>query len=210
MNDSSREPMAMPVLLLSAQSFADAGATEYNKLVQVYANHIDQGTLPPFRGLMSHALPAVVNLCFSIELWLKLLVWQRSGNRPVGHDLMSLGALLPEDLNARLRANFSVVYESQRGEAAAQSGLRVSVFTFTFKFGEPTSAQIPQVEANTFDLALENLRKAFVVWRYIFEQVPMEGNPSVDMKAMAILPQILFNEFMAYEDGNAKFTFDFE
>lgn len=91
MNDSSREPMAMPVLLLSAQSFADAGATEYNKLVQVYAKHIDQGTLPPFRGLMSHALPAVVNLCFSIELWLKLLVWQRSGNRPVGHDFDELG-----------------------------------------------------------------------------------------------------------------------
>lgn len=110
----------------------------------------------PINSMPPEAVPMVVCMTFSVELYLKCLVWLETGKAPRGHNLEQLMALVSQPIRDRVKHH----YDDFIDQGPYKSG-------FTGPGVQPDAA--------VFDVALKVASDGFVSWRYVYEQDMAHG-----------------------------------
>ena len=199
------DPISLTLALPLAQAYADIGIAEYNKFAEPLAKSIRDGAKFSFAHSIS-AFACGTVLALSAELFLKALVFQRTGGYPSGHDLSDLVNRLPTQTRATLGERHETL------KARDQSFLRVRI-----KLSDRSPEDAPDrsdsgVSAPPKDGDFESfVRRAspmFVRLRYVYEKATCGFSEEVDFQCLILLIENLRAEICSMKDGTLTLKLD--
>ena len=151
----------------TATGHANTGFGLYRQLEA--AMRANGGKLPDVPDVVPLVVPAITNLTFAIELFMKVHAFQFANAYPNGHDIRELSKQFSESQLVNLRE----IYRSFMGAPEFVDGF-VLDFSGNIK-GNPGIPATPTSKAETYDDAVAEIGSSYVKWRYVYEGFGVEA-----------------------------------
>lgn len=142
----------------------NAGIHCYERLKEIYAQANTGATPIDVPAAISLGATAISNLSLGLEIFLKIHHFQTAGNYPSGHDIGNLVTTLPNHIQKHL----STIYTEMLKNPTVQSSSTLSINVNSDRLGQLDSWPS---EAEDLTTAAALIGKAYVRWRYIYEEL---------------------------------------
>ncbi len=204
----AKSSISLPIALQVADSYFDAGSRDYHLLHDYFDSTNRASANLDFDRALTFGVPAVSNLSFSLEIFLKVLRAQHDGLYPTGHKIATLFDDLPSEAQDRIKQSFA---ESCRDDPFSY----LTVFTIktsTRKESNGLSLQIVASDEGQLDpndptavsTAVKMATDLFTVWRYIYEHGARAGELTADFFGLIHLIRAVRTDVTAFK-GAASF-----
>jgi hypothetical protein len=202
-NESPDTSISLAIALPLAMGYADLGLNGYNEFANAFQRSQDDGVLLSQEECIKAVAPAMV-LAFAIEIFAKVLVFQRTGNYPRGHKLAQLIQCLPSSAHRSLKKNYKrcmdrpgrplkLTYQINRYKVANMQELT--------PLGDGGSL------GDHFEMAVAKASPLFAELRYLFEKVEIGFKADIDFSWLLYLLDAIRTEVFEYKQGEVTLTF---
>ncbi|MBG6082072.1 HEPN domain-containing protein [Rubrivivax gelatinosus] len=149
-----------------------------------------------FQELLALGIPIITHLSLAVELQLKVLHFQHTGNYPRGHDIADLGSRFPESTMADLRSAYHTCYS----DPAKPQFLYMTIS----ETGHGSRDENERVGGpDTYDEAIVRVGRTYERWRYIYEEFGSTRELSLDFMPLAVLVKAI-NYCVGHYRGNTR------
>jgi hypothetical protein len=195
--------MSFVLALPLAQGYADLGLNGYNRFAEAVQQAQTLGLELSAEERMKAIAPAMV-LAFAIEAFFKVLVFQRTGKYPRGHELKKMIRKLPADCLTSLERRYSKCVE--------RPGRPLKI---TFRIGSDTTSNSSWngltdqdgLLGDDFETAVKNASPLFDELRYLFENVTEGFSADIDFSWLLYLLDAIRWEVLDFKEGEIQFKF---
>jgi hypothetical protein len=143
-----------------------------------------------------YAVSAATSLALALELTLKVVHFQNFGKYPRTHDVLAIVRGLPEETRMSMDKFYKEMYARQEPPDVVHFSVGLDMQ------GSPrTPHQVPDV--SSLQLAVEHVRDAFVIWRYVYERLETPKPVDIHFKALLCLIEAAKNEVAQFR-GNSQ------
>jgi hypothetical protein len=191
--------LALPL----AHGYADLGLREYNKFAEIFGSATDRGAALPHEKYIE-AIPIATLLAFAAELYLKVLVFQRTGSYPRGHELKKIVRKIPPQTLSSLKRHYD--------ECVQRPGRPIKL---TYKINPDNQRVSPQPflpdphypPGDSFEQAIIGASPLFEKLRYLHEEIAVGFCIDIDFSWLFYLLDATRSEILSFQDGEVKINF---
>ncbi len=181
----TKSAITLPVAFLAAESFLEAGSRAYRLLHdEFFEREVRTSVGLDFDRALGFGVPAVANMSFALELFLKVHGAQHTGQYPSGHSITNLYNHLPSNARDRIQRSFANSCREDRFPYLTKFDLMTTTgkgpgdLSFTLVMGD--EEQPDPDDPQTMSAIVRMASDLFTVWRYIYERGAGPGQLTVD------------------------------
>jgi hypothetical protein len=199
---SAKDMMSFAFALPLAQGYADLGLNGYNRFAEAFQRSQDDRVALRQEEFMRAIAPAMV-LAFATEIYAKVLIFQRTGTYPRGHQLTKLVRKMPPDTLVSLTRRYNDCVERPGRPLKLTYKIDVN------RVSDPAAFVLLDGSGplgDDFEKAIAGASPLFEQLRYLHEEVTCGFSTDIDFSWLLYLLDAIRSEVLQFQDGEVKIT----